>query len=174
MDLILLVQAETVREQTEFMMEEIGMRSRLGEYEDFFVTRDGVRRLVADVIDEAHASRAQASFAQLAPIGAYDDACGHGVNLYCRVEPPFSLTIRLDWVLGYAANIQQIATGYLVEHRGNTPHSSRWLVTFASPEDPIAAMLYQVLQEICGCGEGEQTCVYWPDPGCWDEDSAEG
>jgi hypothetical protein len=141
---------------------------RLGEYVDFVVTPDAVQTLVGDIIDEAESSDVHASFGQLAPIGAID-GCADGVNLFCKVDPAFRLTIRLDWALIYAANVERIAAGFSVEHRGNQPHDSRWLVSFSSPDDPIADILYRILREICGCGSGELTYVYYPDPRYWGE-----
>ncbi len=147
------------------------MGSKLGEYdEDIIVTQEGVRRLLADVIEQARLSPAHAAFLQLAPIGACDDACAHGVDLYCQVEPRFSVTIRLSWILRYGAEIQRIASGYPMECRQDTSKLSRWLVMFPSPDDPIGTILYRVLQEICGCHEGEQTFANWPCPGEWSEE----
>lgn len=144
------------------------MESKLGEYdEDIIVTLEGVRRLLADVIEQARTSPVHAAFLQLAPNGTGDEACAHGVDLYCQVEPRFSLTMRLSWSLRYGAEIQRIAAGYPMERREDTSGLPVWLVTFPAADDPIAAILHRVLQEICGCGEGEQTFAYWPDPGYW-------
>lgn len=150
---------------------ETGVRPKLGEYDEgIIVTLEGVCRLLADIVDQARTSPEHETFVQLAPIGACDDACAHGIDLFCRVEPKFSLTMRLAWVLKRAAEIQRIATGYPIERREDTSALSRWLVTFRSFDDPIATILHRVLQEICGCREGEQTFAYWPDPGQWSEE----
>ena len=141
---------------------------RLGEYIEFDVTVEGVHTLVDDVIGEARSNQLGAAYAQLAPIGARD-ACASGVSLYGEVVPEFRFVIRLDWTLANAARLEQIAADRSVEHRGDSPNASYWQVTLTSLSDPIAAIVYQILREICGCDEGELTYVYYPDPMYWDD-----
>ncbi len=140
----------------------------VGDYIDFDVTLESVHTLVNDVIRQARSNDSGTAYAQLAPIGARD-GCASGVSLYNRVAPVFRFVIRLDRTLTYAARVEQMAAGYSVEHGDDSSHASYWQVTLSSPTDPIAATLYQILREICGCGDGEHTYAYYPDPAYWDE-----
>ncbi len=140
----------------------------LGEYVDFDVTSESVHTLVENVIVRARSYEFGTAYAQLAPAGA-SDACASGVSLYCTMVPVFRFAIRLDETLAYAAHVEQIAAGHSIEHRGDSPRTSCWQVTLTSPSDPIGKILYQILREICGCGDGELTYVYYPDPVYWEE-----
>ena len=130
----------------------------LGDYDEFTVTLDSVAAFIQRFLTIARSSPHHAAFVQLG-VGTVVE----GIDLFCCTEPDFRCVLRLPFPEAIADEIQPFVQGY---------HSRRgdagWDVTFYSPDDPIADVLYRVLREVVECKEGFETDGYYADPESWD------
>lgn len=131
-----------------------------GEYDDFVVTDHSVTAFIQRFLETVWTSQEHAAFVQVG-VGTIAE----GVELFCSTEPDFRCILRLAYPDRVADEVRKVTEGYYCR-RGH----AGWDVTFYSPDDPIADVLYRALREVVGSEEGFELDGYYAAPREWDRD----